>query len=162
MVFMSNGYAKNKFLCDTTVGKLAKLLRMIGLDTEMCQSHQPGDVIEVSLNQERTILTRNTAIAEMKLARNILLIYEYEPYDQFRTVLKQFRIEIERDKLLTRCMVDNAVLDTVSKEDIKGRVWPYVYETQDDFKKCPKCGRIYWPATHVNAMIDKLKDEKLL
>ena len=136
---------------------LAKLLRMIGLDTEICPSHLPRDVIEMSLKQERTILTRNTTIiAEMKLARDILLLEEYEPYDQLRIVLKKFGIEIDRHRILTHCMVDNTPLDTVPKEEIKGQVWPYVYETQDDFKKCPACGRIYWPATHVNAMIDKL------
>jgi len=159
---MSNGYTNNKFLCDTTVGKLAKLLRMIGFDTEICPSHHPKDVIELALNQNRVILTRNSVIAEMKLARDILLLDEYEPYNQLGTVLKNFDIKVDQSKLLTRCMVDNTVLDAVSKEEVKGQVWPYVYETQDDFKKCPTCGRIYWPATHVNAMIDKLKNEKLI
>lgn len=159
---MSNGYTEHKFLCDTTVGKLAKLLRMTGLDTETCPSHIPSDVLEMALEQNRTILTRNSAIAEMKLARDVFLLRAYEPYDQLRMVLEHFDIDIDKSRILSRCMVDNAELHDIPKKDVKEKVWPYVYKTQSEFKICPECGRIYWPATHVNAMIDKLREENLL
>ena len=38
-----------------------------------------------------------------------------------------------------------------------GAVPDYIYETASDFRKCPECARVYWPGSHREKMIDKLK-----
>jgi uncharacterized protein with PIN domain len=50
----------------------------------------------------------------------------------------------------------------VEKEEIKERLYPYVYQTQDDFVRCPKCDQIYWPATHVERMRQKLSQSGII
>lgn len=159
---MSNIYESRKFLCDPTVGRLCRYMRMIGYDTAMAQSHEAKRVVSVALDQGRTILTRNSALAGMNLARDVVLLSEDEPLKQLKTVIDRCGLKIEESSVLTRCLEDNELLQDIAKEEVKKDVWPYVYQTQGYFRKCPRCGRIYWPATHVTAMMNKLKSEGLL
>lgn len=159
---MSNSYGQQKFLCDPTVGKLCKYMRMIGCDTEMADSHVARDVLSVALADNRIILTRNTVLAGMKLARNTVLLSDDDPWRQLQIVIEQCGLRIEKSRVLTRCLEDNEPLQEIAKDSVKNKVWPYVYETQDRFITCPKCGRIYWPATHVEAMLKKLESKGLL
>jgi uncharacterized protein with PIN domain len=154
---MSNSYDTQKFLCDSTVGRLCSYMRMTGFDTAMHPSHVPSDVLKSALDEERTILTRNSITAGMKLARDVVLLTEDDPWDQLRRVISSRHLTIETERILSRCLEDNEVLQPVPKDDVKGKVWPFVWATQNDFTTCPKCGRIFWPATHVEAMLSKLK-----
>jgi len=130
---------------------------MIGYDTVMSTNHVAREVLTAALDENRTILTRNSVLAQMKLARNVVLLTDNDPWTQLRFVIKQLNLRIDRSRILTRCLEDNNLLSDIPKSEIRGLVWPYVYETQRKFTKCPACGRIYWPASHVEAMIDKLK-----
>ena len=44
---------------------------------------------------------------------------------------------------LWRCL-----LADLPRESVQDQVPHYVYSTQDQFKGCPLCGRIYWRGTH--------------
>ena len=159
---MSNAYTTQRFLCDPTVGRLANYMRMIGYDTASMTSHVAGDILDIALNEDRTILTRNSNLAEMKLARDVILLTDDDPWEQLRQVIKVRHLAIDRTRILTRCLVDNDILVPISREEVKDKVWPYVYATQNKFTICPACGRVYWPATHVEAMLTKLKHTGLI
>ena len=135
---------------------------MIGCDTRMASSHTPKEILSTALGEDRIILTRNSVLAGMKLARKVMLLGEDDPWRQLKTVMEHYGVKIDRSRILSRCLEDNEPLQRIEKEKVKGEVWPYVYQTQEDFLTCPRCNRIYWPATHVAAMIDKLKSEGLL
>jgi uncharacterized protein with PIN domain len=60
------------------------------------------------------------------------------------------------DPALSRCAVCNTTLERVSREDVASRVPPYVVRTQTDFRRCPGCGRVYWPGTHVDGMRERM------
>jgi uncharacterized protein with PIN domain len=154
---MSNTYDTQRFLCDPTVGKLAHYLRMIGYDTASSDSWNSSDVLELALEESRTILTRNSVLARMTLARDVILISEDDPWEQLKAVIRERNLDIDESMVLTRCLLDNSVLQPVDKADVRGKVWPYVYQTQDRFTVCPTCNRVFWPATHVQAMLEKLK-----
>ncbi len=50
----------------------------------------------------------------------------------------------------TRCDRCNVEVQRVDAEAVRDVVPPYVAQTQRDFRRCPSCGRVYWPATHWN------------
>jgi uncharacterized protein with PIN domain len=56
----------------------------------------------------------------------------------------------------TRCMECNGLLEEREKGEIKEKIPPYVYKTQDKYMECPACRRIYWKGTHWQAMMDKI------
>jgi uncharacterized protein with PIN domain len=57
----------------------------------------------------------------------------------------------------TVCLECNNPLEERSREEVKERVPPYVFQTQQQYMECPVCHRIYWRGTHWQAMLRKLE-----
>lgn len=141
-----------KFVCDNTVGRLARLLRMAGFDTEYVSEDDLPAVVSISREQSRTIISRNSRFADLVLAADFYHVQSDDFETQFVTLIRAFDLYLDESQFLTRCLDCNQRLEQVDKEDVKNRVWPYVWDTQEEFFTCPGCLRIYWQATHVRAM----------
>jgi uncharacterized protein with PIN domain len=151
-----------KFVCDNTVGKLARLLRMAGLDTAYVPEDDLRRVISLSREQGRKIVSRNSRFAELTIASDVYHLTADGPEEQFIQLAVDLQLELDSDKYLTRCVDCNDELVPIDKNDIRGRVWPYVWQTQHNFSTCPSCGRIYWRATHAEAIairLERLRNE---
>jgi uncharacterized protein with PIN domain len=146
-----------KFICDDNLGKLAKFLRILGYDCLFFENILDRELLSLALKQDRLILTRDTKILKLKVAAKSLLIKSEDPYEQVKQVLSDLKLEPEKADFFSRCLVCNQVLERIEKEKIKDRVYPYVYQTQENFVICPKCKKIYWAGTHIEDMEKKLK-----
>jgi uncharacterized protein with PIN domain len=155
---MSNSSLDKRFIADEMVGKLARLMRMLGFDTIYHKEISDSRLIEISLSEKRTILTRDTRLVERVLVKDYVLIESGDPEIQLQELLKELHLAPDREKFLTRCLECNSILVDIEKEEIRGRVWPYTYATHDKFKICPVCGKIYWEGDHVKAMRKRFKD----
>jgi uncharacterized protein with PIN domain len=147
-----------RFFCDDNLGRLAKWLRTLGYDTGFQLDIGDGELISVALKEDRIILSRDTKLSRFKIEDRYLLIQSEKPSQQLKQVVDHFKLKIDEDLLFSRCLVCNQVLEKVEKEKIKDRLYPYVYQTQENFVYCSVCDRIYWPATHVERMTKKLSD----
>jgi len=154
---MSNSSLEKRFVADEMVGKLARLMRMLGFDTVYFKEMPDSRLIEISLSEKRTILTRDTRLIQRVLVKDYVLIESDNPEIQLQKLLQKLNITPDREKFLTRCLDCNSVLVDVEKEEVKGKVWPYTYATHDKFKICPECGKIYWEGDHVKAMRKRLE-----
>ncbi len=137
-----------KFIADVMLGRLAKFMRICGLDVAYDCTLSDNEIIHISLEQERTILTRDTRLIERPLASNHLLITSDRAAEQFRQVIDSFHIDINRS-IWTRCTVCNTPLSRIEKEDARDLVPQYVYIRHSDFMRCDGCKKIYWKGTHV-------------
>ena len=145
-------------LADAMLGGLAKWLRALGLDV----AHDPGlddpEVVERAEAEGRWILTRDRDLVKRRRARHRhLLIDSVHVAEQVRQVLDELGITVQGDELFTRCLRCNRGLEDVSPEVAREEVPPYVARTQDAFRRCPACRRLFWPATHVGRMRRKLE-----
>ena len=147
-----------KFFCDDNLGRLAKWLRTLGYDTRFQLDIEDGELVSIALKEDRIILSRDTRLSRFKIEDRYLLIQSEKPLEQLKQVLDHLELKIDKDLLFSRCLVCNQVLQKVEKEKIKDRLYPYVYQTQDNFVYCSVCDRIYWPATHVERMTKKLSE----
>ncbi|MBI3756239.1 MAG: Mut7-C RNAse domain-containing protein [Deltaproteobacteria bacterium] len=148
---------KYRFIADDMLGKLAKWLRIMGCDVEYFSSISDKELVERAHSSGRIILTRDTLLIRRKKVKNNHFFVQGDSYkDQIRQVVNQFSID-PYAMLLTRCLLCNRVLENIDKEIAKDRVPRYVYETQDLFKICPACNKIFWHATHKARMISQLK-----
>jgi hypothetical protein len=138
-----------KFIADVMLGRLAKRLRLLGFDVLYGSSLDDNELIRLSLEQDRVILTRDAALAARPLAANHLFIKSERIRDQLHQVLSAFPAEALP---LTRCSRCNEPLRRMAKQDIADLVPSHVFETQEEFFKCEACGRIYWRGTHVKRM----------
>ena len=132
------------------LGRLAKRMRLLGFDVLYDRTLSDNEVIRLALEENRVILTRDTALAARPLASNHLLIASDFIREQIEQVLSAFSDEALRP--LTRCSACNDRLDTIAKEEARDFVPRYVYEQKGSFLRCPRCGRIYWKGTHVQRM----------
>ena len=148
-----------KFIADVMLGRLAKRLRLLGYDVLYDRTLDDNEIISLSLEQDRIILTRDTALAARPLATNRLFITNDDMREQLRQVLAAFP-NGGRYRPLTRCSECNEPLVTISREDVLDLVPAYVHETRDAFLQCPACGRVYWSGTHVRRMRLAKRDKR--
>ncbi len=140
-----------RFIADVMLGRLAKRLRLLGFDVLYDRAFIDNELIRLSLEQDRVILTRDTGLAERPLAANHLFIQSDHVKDQLKQVFEAFQIA-EGPGPLTRCSLCNEPLTPMDKQEARDLVPQYVYERNDSFLRCGKCGRVYWRGTHVKRM----------
>lgn len=85
-----------------------------------------------------------------------LLIKGDEPERQMRQVVDTLDMDCQSG-LFTTCLECNQPLEEKSKQQVKDRVPPYVFQTQSQYMECPACPGIYWRGTHWQAMTKKLE-----
>ncbi|MFQ5905042.1 MAG: Mut7-C RNAse domain-containing protein [bacterium] len=142
--------ASTKLIVDFMCGKLARWLRVLGVDTEYYNETDSANLLKRALSEERTVITRNTRISPIPNVEFLVLRSEL-PDEQIRQVIKDLHLQ-DRLAVFTRCNVCNGELMDMKKNVARGKVPFYVFQTQDKFKMCPRCGRIYWEGTHIHSM----------
>ena len=149
-----------KFIVDHNVGKMTRWLRMMGYDTLFFNGEDDSEMIATALAEDRVILTRDTRIMERRLVttgrlKTVLIAYE-TPELQIKQVIETLNLDIHF-RPFSICLECNQPLAERSREQVRERVPPYVYQTQEQYMECPACHRIYWRGTHWRAMTRKLE-----
>ncbi|MEK7281705.1 MAG: Mut7-C RNAse domain-containing protein [Chloroflexota bacterium] len=147
-----------KFLVDTNVGKLAKLLRLLGYDTLLFAEGDDNSLVSLALAHNRVILTKDHEFLRRRLTAagrlRVLLIKSDDAGGQLRQVIEHFRLDTSH--AFSRCLECNEILQSKEKAELQGRLPPYVYHTHEEFRECPSCYRPYWRGTHWQAMTRRL------
>jgi len=144
------------FAADRMLGRLAKWLRVLGFDV-IYGPHLTGyGLIHAARADRRIILTRDRRLKQ-KQPPPFLLIASDHYRDQLRQIIEEFRLEIG-GQLFKRCLKCNGLLEPRSKQAVEALVPPYVFSTQESFFGCPRCRKVYWPATHHQRMVAELRE----
>ena len=155
-----NSTKEIKFIVDNNVGKLAKWLRIMGYDTLFFNGSDDSQMVAKALAEGRVVLTRDSEIMKRRLVTGgrlrAILIDSDEPEQQMRQVIATLSLNCQF-RPFTLCLECNQPLVEKTKEQVKDRVPPHVFQTQSQYMECPTCHRIYWRGTHWQAMIKKLK-----
>ena len=138
-----------QLLADGMLGRLAKWLRLLGYDTAYDNAATDLELARRARAEGRVLLTRDHELAARRGLRT-LLIRSQVLEEQIREV--RASLGLPPQPALSRCAVCNSVLDPVSPTQVAQRVPPYVLRTQTEFRRCPGCGRVYWPGSHLQAM----------
>ncbi|NIM04843.1 MAG: hypothetical protein GTO55_02745 [Armatimonadetes bacterium] len=152
-----NWLAEMKFIADSMVGSLARWLRAMGQDV-VYDPFMPDSMLMRRAREEgRILLTRDTRLLLVKDVPAHLFISHDGLEEQLAQVISTLGLNPKEEEFLTRCMECNGLLESVEKEAIRGRVYPYVYATQENFQECPDCRRLYWGGTHLPRLKEKLQ-----
>jgi uncharacterized protein len=152
---METSVKEVKFAADRMLGKLAKWLRVMGQDVIYGQHLSGYGLIHVARAENRLILTRDRGLKK-KHPPDFLFIESDHHREQLRQVIQACGLR-PLDNAFTRCLECNIDLERRSKPSVEKIVPPYVFATQENFSSCPKCQRVYWPATHHERMAEELK-----
>jgi len=146
---------ETRFILDTHLGKLARILRMLGFDSLYRKDLTPDEIISASLAEHRIILSKSRNLLKRKEVTHGYCLNTSEPEKQARLVLKRFNLH-ENLQPFTRCMECNSPLEEISRERAIGRVPKDVLGGQQEFKWCPACLKAYWKGSHFHKMNEKI------
>jgi uncharacterized protein len=134
-----------KLLADSMLGSLGRWLRLLGYDTALAGSEQDWQIVRQARAEGRVILTRDRELAQRRGVQALLVLA-----DDLDAQLVQVagQLALPPPQPGTRCLHCNAALQAAHPEDIAGDVPPYVLQTQEIFRRCPACRRVYWRGTH--------------
>lgn len=145
-----------KFIVDEMLGRLAKWMRIIGLDTVYSKSISDYALLHAAAKERRFIITKDTHLKD-KTKLPLLLIRKDRYGDQLKEVLKALDLRVNSSKVFSRCLECNSTFAEVGPDKVKGKVPPYVFKTKRSFYKCGICGKIFWSGTHYSNTIESLK-----
>ena len=143
------------FLCDGTVGALARLLKILGFDVIFSDDHNANHLIRESNISKRILITTSHEIAERPLARRVIRVPDKKKSRQLACINRSLQLKSWISPF-TRCIRCNKALMEIPKDRVRELVPPYVWDTHAVFRFCPECGRVYWAGSHRDMMKEKL------
>lgn len=136
-----------RFIVDVNVGKLAQLLRVIGINTRYSTHYADREIAEFSEREKRIVLTKDRGLLKRSKVVFGKYIKAIDPYRQLQEVLGFYGLK-GPFALFSRCLQCNARLRQVDKETVLDRLEPKTKKYYSRFFMCPVCGKIYWQGTH--------------
>lgn len=149
---------EKRFYCDVMLGKLAQKLRVYGLDVRYERSRGGMAGYREAQKQGRVFLTRNRRLEHLP---RVLFVHSEKPAEQVEELRTRLGLgEIEKKEeigVLSRCLICNEPLARITRDEARPAVPFFIYQIHHEFRRCPKCRRVYWPGSHVQDMLKSLK-----
>jgi hypothetical protein len=143
------------FAADRMLGRLARMLRLLGYDTYYAPLMTPAQLLEIARSEQRLILTRGDTQKRFPSIERILSVKSEYPPQQLREVVEKFDLDTHTG-LWTRCTLCNALIEKVDKSTVAARVEAKVFQLYEAFYRCTGCGHIYWHGSHVERILKNL------
>jgi uncharacterized protein with PIN domain len=150
-----------RFVLDAHLGKLARLLRLLGFDTLYRNDFDDVEIVDISVAQGRIVLTRDRGILKHARLTHGYCVRSPASVEQVREVVARFdlRSSIAPFK---RCMICNGAIRVVDRRDVEHRLPPRASRDHDEFRHCEGCDRVYWKGSHyarLRALVERLFPE---
>lgn len=140
-----------RFVADAHLGGLARLLRMAGFDTIYGNNIRDDEIEALAIDDARVVLTRDRELLKRRGVEFGAYVRALKAQAQLREVVERFGLA-ERARPFTLCLHCNAPLREVDKGSVLDRLPPSVRATQDEFRTCEVCHRVYWKGSHWRRM----------
>jgi uncharacterized protein with PIN domain len=133
--------APPRFLLDVHLGRLARLLRLLGFDATWRRDADDAGLAAESAREGCILLSRDRGLLKRREVPRGCLVRSQTAREQLEQVVARYGL---RGMLapFSRCLVCNAVLERV----LQGGAGPATGG------RCPGCDRRYWRGSHWDAM----------
>jgi len=136
-----------RFVVDCNLGRLARYLRLLGLDCLYQNDFSDETVSRISQQQHRIVLTRDRRLLQRKIITHGFYVRAVNPRDQVGEVLQ--RLDLHGSvRPFTRCTRCNGLLKTAPKETVEHQLEAKTRRYYDRFLQCEQCGQVYWQGSH--------------
>jgi uncharacterized protein len=142
-----------KFVADVQLGKLGKYLRILGFDTYYSNKFTEKEVIRISNDETRTILTRNVNLLKNSSVVRGYWIRSQDPRQQVVQVIHYSDL-LKEIRLFRRCSECNGILMLVPKIEIEDKLLPNTKKFFFEFYRCNECGKIFWKGSHFKRILN--------
>jgi len=147
-----------RFILDGHLGRLARYLRLLGLDAAYERDPQDDELAARAAGERRILLTRDRGLLKRGLVTHGRLVRESAPRAQLVEVLQRFGpLPLAPFSRCPRC---NALLRDVPKSAVDDRLETRTRQHYSAFRLCPGCGQVYWQGSHwarVSRFIERVR-----
>jgi uncharacterized protein with PIN domain len=149
------GEPRPAFVVDVNLGKLARLLRMLGFDAAYRNDFNDHEIAELAEGEGRTVLTRDRRLLRFKVIEHGYWLRSDDPRVQISEVIRRYGLS-PLIKPFKRCLVCNGRIEPVEKEKVIERLEPRTKIYYEEFYICSGCSKIYWKGSHYDHMNETL------
>jgi len=147
------------FLADNHLGRLVRLLRLLGIDTTYDHELDDESLAERSRDENRVLLTRDRGLLKRSLVIWGYCLRTTDSHEQLRAVLHRFRL-FDHVAPWTRCLRCNGSLHPVDKAAVLDRLEPKTKLYYEEFRQCDRCGQVYWQGSHIENLLRIVEEIK--
>jgi uncharacterized protein with PIN domain len=141
------------FILDVHLGKLARLLRMLGFDTLYQKDYSDNEIRTLAGKEQRIILTRDQDLLKVKNVTHGYWLRSTQPPQQIVEIVKRFDLK-SQVRPFTRCLDCNGLIKKVNPEEPGLEVPVHAKTYYQEFYMCGLCKKIYWQGSHYQKMND--------
>jgi uncharacterized protein with PIN domain len=145
-----------RFLCDAMLGSLARWLRFFGYDALYFEPGPADSELAARAREDgRWLLTKDRELASAGPRTNLVRAEELD--GQLVEIFR--RLDLRPDATLenARCAECNGVLIDVARKEVADLTPAYIFATAARFRRCDGCGRVYWPGSHGERILEKME-----
>jgi hypothetical protein len=139
------------FVLDVHLGKLARDLRILGIDTLYQNDYTEKQIVQIATNEGRIILTRDKSLLKHASIRYGYCLRSDVPNEQLLELIRRFALK-DWFKPFTRCLACNGIIRSVNKEVVAEQVPEKSRQYYHEFCQCEDCKRVYWKGSHYERM----------
>jgi uncharacterized protein len=147
------------FFADSMHGRLARKLRIFGMDTAYISSISDEHLLRECIHQRRILLTSDKELFKRSMYKRIrgLLLQGSSDKENIVKILRECNIsEIRFDSAFARCPTCNLELEKKQKGEIdesNGLIPSKSYLMYSNFYQCSRCMKFYWEGSHKPALV---------
>jgi uncharacterized protein with PIN domain len=148
-------FSKIHFMVDINVLKIARNLRMLGINTTHVPESDLIGIVAKANEEQRILLTRNTDLLKIKSVIFGQLLRSENHLQQMVEVVDRYSLTPLLNPF-SRCLNCNALLSDVDKNEILHLLEQLTIKYYDIFKQCKVCKKVYWQGSHHEKMMNTL------
>lgn len=138
-----------RFLCDPSLGGLARWLRAAGFEADLAAGVAGHRLPDEALRLGRVLLTTEAEALDRRIVTDGSLVVVWVPSaltmrEQLRMVALDLRLRLHEP----RCMRCGGALVKAAKDAVRSRIPPRTALWKDEYFVCASCGRLFWQGTH--------------
>jgi uncharacterized protein with PIN domain len=144
------------FVADGHLGKLTRDLRLLGIDVSYRPQALDRELLITMIRERRALLTRDRRLLMHRVVQTGYYPRSQHPIEQTVEVIKRFNLA-EKLAPFQRCLRCNERLNWAAKETVLEKLEPLTRLYYHDFRRCPKCGQIYWRGSHFERLASRVE-----
>jgi uncharacterized protein with PIN domain len=129
---------------------------MLGMDAVSRGDVPLRDAVRSAIEERRIWIRTGISTPSLQYGIRYFLVEAEDLKEQLAALSEQYPV-LEASEPFSRCLKCNRILTSLLRTEAKDRVPEKIYQTYQEFHRCPVCGRIYWPGSHLERMREKLK-----
>ena len=148
----------HRFLCDASLGGLARWLRAAGYEADWRADASPDDLAARAALFSAVLVTTDSDVLGRRDVRDGAIEVVWvpsclRPGAQLSMVLRDLGLALREP----RCMTCGGELQAVPKADVLERIPPRTRAWKDEYFTCARCGGLFWQGTHWERIVIELR-----